>query len=144
MLTKRSGVTTDLAAKAAEALHFTGNHYTGPYEERWQGPSPGKLPKGQNYPQVVATANTVEIHQKNYIVTFYLHEDMRGLVVDGVRIFGESVDTDAIERVLAAWDIPELRHSFETKVNWLEANPGFKLRPKKTPQKRVYASQTDL
>jgi hypothetical protein len=115
-----------------------------PYREEWRGTLSSKLLKGQNYPQAVATANTVEIHQRNYIVTFYVQgTSAEDIWIDGVAIFGWP-DNDAMERVLEEWDIPVLRSSFAAKVAWLEQNPGFKRFPKKTPQKRVYASQTEL
>jgi hypothetical protein len=95
-------------------------------------------------PEVTATNESVTITDRNYQVTFYCYFSRAGgLNFNGVRIKGK-VDNDNVWKVLDAWENPTITERFNTKLWWLDANPGYKTPlVARTPQKRVYASHAE-
>jgi hypothetical protein len=105
--------------------------------------TPGTKPsKDQLQPGVTAGHESVTIIDRNYQVIFYLYFARSGaMVFNGVSIKGWP-DNDSVDTVLATWGIPEITKAYADKLMWLAENPGFKTPiVKKTPQKRVYASE---
>jgi hypothetical protein len=137
--------THSLAKQAADLLGYR-KLQTGMHEDsvRYEPVKRPKLRKYQQQPEINAWPNTVRIIQPNYDVTFYMHEDLKGLLFDGILIT-ELPDNDVVNRILERWNLPWLNKRYAEKLKFLMINPEYQ-RPLPGPKtkEKVHASQIEI